>query len=131
MRPSLCGAWGGEMFPLLPSPKRRDGMSTRTKTPTFVLELPLQVDAQQAKHQRAHFEAGRCLYNALLGEAMKRLRAMRADPAWQEARDRQPTNRSAEKHSPTHGTGTVSQSMLCMRLRKRPTEPGLLSISML
>ena len=61
-------------------------MSTRTKTPTFVLELPLQVDAQQAKHQRAHFEAARCLYNALLGEAMKRLKQMRADPRWQEAR---------------------------------------------
>ena len=61
-------------------------MSKRTKTPTFVLELPLQVDAQQAKHQRAHFEAARCLYNALLGEAMKRLKQMRADPRWQEAR---------------------------------------------
>jgi hypothetical protein len=50
------------------------------------LELPLSVDAGQAKRLRAHFEAARCLYNALLGEAMKRLRAMRADPAWQEAR---------------------------------------------
>src|SRR5260370_33936696 len=66
-----------------------DERSTRmkkSKTPTFLLELPLSVDAGQAKRLRAHFEAGRCLYNALLGEAMKRLRAMRADPAWQEAR---------------------------------------------
>jgi hypothetical protein len=58
----------------------------RSKTPTFLVELPLVVDAGQAKCLRAHFEAARCLYNALLGEAMKRLRAMRADPAWQEAR---------------------------------------------
>jgi hypothetical protein len=58
----------------------------RNKTPTFLLELPLRADAGQAKRLRAHFEAGRCLYNALLGEAMKRLRAMRADPAWQAAR---------------------------------------------
>jgi len=58
----------------------------KSTTPTFLLELPLQVDAGQAKRLRAHFEAARCLYNALLGEAMKRLRAMRADPAWQEAR---------------------------------------------
>jgi hypothetical protein len=58
----------------------------RSKTPTFLLELPLLVDAGQAKRLRAHFEAARCLYNALLSEAMKRLRAMRADPAWQEAR---------------------------------------------
>jgi hypothetical protein len=58
----------------------------RSTTPTFFLELPLQVDAGQAKRLRAHFEAARCLYNALLGEAMKRLRAMRADTAWQKAR---------------------------------------------
>jgi hypothetical protein len=59
---------------------------SRSKTPTFLLELPLQVDGQQAKHLRAHFEAARCLYNALLGEAMKRLGQMRADSRWQEAR---------------------------------------------
>jgi hypothetical protein len=58
----------------------------KSKTPTFLLELPLSVDAGQSKRLRAHFEAARCLYNALLGEAMKRLRAMRADAAWQEAR---------------------------------------------
>jgi hypothetical protein len=59
---------------------------SKTKTPTFLLELPLQVDDQQAKHVRAHFEAARCLYNTLLGEAMKRLKHLRADPRWQEAR---------------------------------------------
>jgi hypothetical protein len=58
----------------------------KSKTSTFLLELPLSVDAGQAKRLRAHFEAARCLCNALLGEAMKRLRAMRSDPAWQEAR---------------------------------------------
>jgi hypothetical protein len=58
----------------------------RSTTPTFLLELPLRVDAGQVRRLSAHFEAARCLYNALLGEAMKRLQAMRADPAWQEAR---------------------------------------------
>jgi hypothetical protein len=58
----------------------------RSKTPTFLLELPLQVNPQQAKQLRAHFEAARCFYNACLGEAMKRLKHMRADPRWQEAR---------------------------------------------
>jgi hypothetical protein len=58
----------------------------KSKTPTFLLELSLRVDVGQAKRLRAHFEAARCLYNALLGEALKRLRAMRTDPAWQEAR---------------------------------------------
>src|SRR5215467_9034188 len=58
----------------------------RTKTPTFLLELPFHCDAGQAKHLSAHFEAARCLYNTLLGEALARLDRMRADPAWQGAR---------------------------------------------
>src|SRR5437773_1058459 len=58
----------------------------KSKTPTFLLELPLVVDPGQAKRIRAHLEAARCLYNALLGEARTRLRRMQADPAWQAAR---------------------------------------------
>jgi hypothetical protein len=59
---------------------------SRSKTPPFLLELPLQVTAEGAQHLRAHFEVARCLYNALLGEAMKRLKRMQADKSWQEAR---------------------------------------------
>jgi|SRR5947209_5718040 len=59
---------------------------TGSTSPTFLLELPLAVDSGQARRLRAHFEAARCLYNALLGEALTRLRRMRADPQWQEAR---------------------------------------------
>ncbi len=58
----------------------------RSTTPTFLLELPLAVNLGQAKHLRAHFEAARALYNALLGEALARLHRMWADPAWQAAR---------------------------------------------
>src|SRR5215472_10965946 len=58
----------------------------RKTTPTFLLELPLQVTSQQAKHLHGHFEAARHLYNALLGEAMKRVRRLRADVRWQQAR---------------------------------------------
>jgi len=58
----------------------------RSKTPTFLLELPLAVTEGQARRVRAHFEAARALYNALLGEALARLHRMRADPAWQAAR---------------------------------------------
>jgi hypothetical protein len=71
----------------------------KSKTPTFLLELPLRVDAGQAKRLRAHFEAARCLYNALLGEAMKRLRAMRADPAWQEAHAIPKTHKQERKEA--------------------------------
>ena len=58
----------------------------RRKTPTFLLELPLGVDEGQAKRIRGHLEAGRQFYNAVLSEGQRRLRRMRADPAWQAAR---------------------------------------------
>ena len=58
----------------------------KRKTPTFLLELPLVVDAGQAARLRAHLEAGRQFYNALLSEGQRRLRQMRADPSWQAAR---------------------------------------------
>ncbi len=57
----------------------------KSKTPTFLLELPLIVSQAHAKRLRAHFEAARCLYNALLSEAFRRLCHMRSDPAWQAA----------------------------------------------
>src|SRR6516164_1591074 len=56
------------------------------RTPTLLLELPLQVTPGQAKRLRAHLEAARQLYNAVLSEGQRRLRRMRADPAWQAAR---------------------------------------------
>ena len=64
----------------------------RAKTPTFLLEVPLRVDWSQEHRLRAHLEAARCLYNALLGEANKRLGRMRNDPAWEEARALPRTN---------------------------------------
>src|SRR5262245_38057530 len=58
----------------------------RKPTPTFMLELPLQVTPGQAKRLRAHMEAARQLYNAVLSEGQRRLSHLRADPAWQAAR---------------------------------------------
>ena len=54
---------------------------TNTRTPTFLLELPVQVNTGQAARLRAHLEAGRQFYNAILSLGLKRLHAMRADPA--------------------------------------------------
>src|SRR5689334_18629260 len=72
-------------------PKQRQNSAEQPKparkpTPTFLLELPLQVTAGQAKRLRAHLEAARQVYNAVLSEGQRRLRRMRADPAWQAAR---------------------------------------------
>ncbi len=61
-------------------------MVKKSKTPTFLLELPLKVNSGQAGCLRAHLEAARCLYNALLGEALKCMQRMKADPCWQVAR---------------------------------------------
>ncbi len=61
-------------------------MGKKSKSPTFLLELPLVVEAGQAKRLRAHLEAARQFYNAILSEGQQRLRRMRADPAWQVAR---------------------------------------------
>lgn len=58
----------------------------RSKTPNFLLELPLVVTGWQVKRLRVHFEAARCLYKALLGAALARLNRMQADPAWQPER---------------------------------------------
>src|SRR5215472_11884306 len=59
---------------------------SRKKTPTLLLELPLVADAGQAARLGAHLEAGRQFYNAVLSAGQRRLRRMRADPAWQAAR---------------------------------------------
>ena len=66
-------------------PKHRQTSAAETTqahkpTPTFLLELPLQVTPGQAKRLRAHLEAARQLYNAVLSEGQRRLRRMRADP---------------------------------------------------
>src|SRR5258708_7495935 len=67
------------------------------KTPTFLLELPLVMNAGQAKRIRGHLEAGRQFYNAVLSEGQRRLRRMQADPAWQEARAI-PRTHTQERH---------------------------------
>ena len=50
-----------------PSPTDQTA-EARKKTPTFLLEVPLRVTAGQAKRLRAHLEAARQFYNAILSE---------------------------------------------------------------
>jgi hypothetical protein len=56
------------------------------------------VQAGQAAHVGAHLEVGRQFYNAVLSEGQHRLRRMRADPAWQAARDI-PRTQKAERRA--------------------------------
>jgi len=57
----------------------------RTKTPSYVLEFPLKVNKTQARALEVRFEAGRNLYNAVLGECLKRARKLKTLPEYQEA----------------------------------------------
>src|SRR5215472_13109682 len=72
--------------------------SPKKKPPTFLLELPLEVQAGQAARVGAHLEVGRLFYNAVLSAGQLRLRRMRADPAWQEA-CAIPRTRKQERHA--------------------------------
>ena len=74
-------------------------MAKKSKTATFFLELPLVVEEGAARRVRAHLEAARQLYNAILSEGLHRLRQMRADPAWQVARDLPRTHKQARRQA--------------------------------
>jgi len=58
----------------------------KIKTPSFVTEIPLIVTPPQEQALLKRFEAGRQIYNACLGESLKRLDLMRQSKAWQKVR---------------------------------------------
>lgn len=58
----------------------------KTTMPSFVLELPLVVQPEQARVMTGRFEAGRRLFNAVLGDALSALDLMRQSKLWQSAR---------------------------------------------
>ena len=108
------------------------GKETKKRTPTFLLELPLQVNEGQAARLRAHLEAGRQFYNAVLSEGQKRLRRMRADPTWQQARAiPEHRNRSAPEHFRRCASSTDFPSMACMKQPNSCVSAGSLSTSTL
>jgi len=74
-------------------------MAKKSKTTTFLLELPVVVEEGAARRVRAHLEAARQLYNAILSEGLHRLRQMCADPAWQAARDLPRSQKQARKRA--------------------------------
>ena len=58
----------------------------QNKTPSFIVELPLQVRPAQEKRLVARLEAARQVYNACLGESLRRLDLLRQSKAYQAAR---------------------------------------------
>lgn len=59
---------------------------SRAKTLSFVCKVPLRVTAVQERQLLTRFEAARQLYNAVLGEALRRLRLLRQSTLYQAAR---------------------------------------------
>ena len=59
---------------------------SRKGGPSFVLELPLVVNPHENRVLAVRFEAGRQLYNAVLGEALRRLDLMKQSKAWHTTR---------------------------------------------
>jgi len=58
----------------------------RSKTPTFIIEIPLKVSPSQESVLLKRLEAARRVYNACLGEALRRAQALRRSLAYQAAR---------------------------------------------
>lgn len=58
----------------------------RSKTSSFVIELPLVVDSRQEKELLSRYQAGRQLYNACLSEAMTRMELVRNCDAYKTAK---------------------------------------------
>ena len=61
-------------------------MGRRCKTPSFITEIPLEVNPAQEKILLKRLDAGRRVYNACLGETLNRLQKMRDSDAYQAAR---------------------------------------------
>lgn len=60
------------------------GKPKKEKTPSFVLERELIVNPHEAKLLRRNMEIGRQIYNAVLGESLKRLHKVQSDSAYRE-----------------------------------------------
>jgi len=58
----------------------------RSKTPAFTTEMPHKVAPSQEKKLLKRLEAARQVYNACLGESLKRLRLLKQSKAYQKAR---------------------------------------------
>ena len=58
----------------------------KAKTPTFILELALEISPHDEAELNARFEAARQLYNACLDEAKRRLALLRQSKEFQKAR---------------------------------------------
>lgn len=71
----------------------------RATTPSFITELPIKASSYELAVLKKRFWAAKQQYNALLGEALKRLRCMRQDPRFKQAHSlyKQPETKAQAK----------------------------------
>ena len=69
----------------------------KTKTQSYVVDVPLRVSEQEEARLSKRFEAARHVYNASLGEALRRLDLMRESRVWQAAKAIPKTVKKAER----------------------------------
>lgn len=67
---------------------------SKSPSDSFILELPLKVSSHETKELDIRFEAGRHLYNACLGECLKRIALIRQSKEWSKGRslEKRPEN---------------------------------------
>jgi putative transposase len=71
----------------------------RTKTPSFIVDIPLLADRRAVAALEKKLEAARHIYNAVLGESLRRLALMRESKAWQSAQALPKTTKKAERQA--------------------------------
>jgi putative transposase len=92
----------GKTYRMAPTPAAEPVRKARARkrpkgAPTHVRSWPLRPDAAQCRVIRTRFFTGVRVYNAVLGEFIGRSRAVKADPAWQEARRQLPRRTKEER----------------------------------
>jgi putative transposase len=88
----LYGCAVGKSYRVAPTPAvvpvRKPRARKRAKdAPTHVRSWPLRPTGAQRREIGTRFFTGARVYNAVLGEIIARSRAVKADPAWQTARE--------------------------------------------
>lgn len=58
----------------------------KSKTPSFITEIPLIIDSQQESELKSRFQAARQVYNACLNEAMVRMELVKKSEIYQTAK---------------------------------------------
>ena len=66
---------------------QQQNLPPKKVSPSFITEIPLKITLAQETTLNKRFEAARQVYNACLGESLKRLQLMRESRAWQKARN--------------------------------------------